>query len=75
MLAISITASSILYLCMGLFSCLVSALSFTGSQAGNKYYKWIDAFARSGKFQTGLAIFTMLLLWPVHVALAWIFKP
>jgi hypothetical protein len=75
LLALSITAGSIAYLTAGLLTGFVSALSFTGDGSNNSYYKWLDKVARSGKIQTGLAMTGIVLLWPIHVLVAWICSP
>jgi len=75
LLALSITAGSIVYLVAGLLTGFVSALSFTGDGSNNSYYRWLDKVARGGKIQTGLAMTGIVLLWPIHVAVAWICSP
>jgi hypothetical protein len=72
LLALSITVGSVVYLTAGLLTGFVSALSFTGDGSNNSYYKWLDKVARSGKIQTGLAMTGIVLLWPIHVLVAWI---
>ena len=73
MTLIAIGAAAAVYLAIGFFSWIITAIEMMG-HTESPYMKWLFETSKKNLFFEGLSVAYLSLLWPVHLTLKTLLK-